>query len=150
VSVADLTERKVATVSGARVDAPSWGPGGQVVYHVTAGSESRYEVEGKPITGTENVFAFRASWASPTEFFYVSDGRIRRRALGAAASQTVAFDATLQVTQPQYTRRIRDFTSAKPRKALGIVRRSSRLTAAGLRLPRSATSTSCPPPGAGP
>ena len=32
------------------------------------------------------------------------------------------FTATLQVTQPQYTRRVRDFTSTKPRKALGIVR----------------------------
>jgi Tol biopolymer transport system component len=28
----------------------------------------------------------------------------------------------LQVTRPQYTRRVRDFTSTKPRKALGIVR----------------------------
>ncbi len=122
VSVVDLTERKLASVAAGRVDAPSWGPGGQVVYHVTAGGDSRYELDGKGITGTENVFAFRASWASPTEFFYVSDGRIRRRDLGAAEARTVAFDATLQVTQPQYTRRARDFTSTTPRKALGIVR----------------------------
>jgi hypothetical protein len=32
-------------------------------------------MEGPPLTGDENVFAFRASWASPTEFFYVSDGK---------------------------------------------------------------------------
>jgi len=36
VNVADLSERKVATAGG-RVDAPSWGPGGQIVYHVTTG-----------------------------------------------------------------------------------------------------------------
>ena len=78
VSVADLAQRKVATVNGARLDAPSWSRGGQVVYHATAGGQSRYEVDGEAITGTENVFAFRASWASPTEFFYVSDGKIRQ------------------------------------------------------------------------
>jgi Tol biopolymer transport system component len=122
VSVADLAQRSLVMVPSGRVDAPSWGPGGQVVYHVTATDQSRYELEGKPLTGTENVFAFRASWASPTDFFYVSDGKIRRRTISAEAAQTVEFTATLQVTQPQYTRRVRDFTTTKPRKALGIVR----------------------------
>ena len=122
VSVAGLAQRKVATVNGARLDAPSWSSGGQVVYHATAGGQSRYEVAGAAITGSENVFAFRASWASPADFLYVSDGKIRRRTLGATAAQTVAFTATLQVTQPQYTRRVRDFTSSRPRRALGIVR----------------------------
>jgi len=124
VSVTDLTERKLATVSSGRIDAPSWGPKGQVVYHVTSPNSSRYEVNGTPLTGTENVFAFRASWASPAEFVYVSDGKIRRRALAAPEAQTVPFSATLQVTraESQYTRRDRDFTSITPRKALGIVR----------------------------
>jgi len=126
VSVSDLTVRKVTNVEGARLDAPSWSSSGQIVYHATARGQSRYEAAGTPITGAENVFAFRASWATPTEFFYVSDGRIRRRTLGATAAQTapqpVAFTATLQVTQPQYTRRVRDFTSTRPRKVLGIVR----------------------------
>src|SRR5688572_26468802 len=34
IKVADGTERKVSSAAG-RVDAPSWGPGGQIVYHVT-------------------------------------------------------------------------------------------------------------------
>ncbi|HXG90025.1 MAG TPA: amidohydrolase family protein [Vicinamibacterales bacterium] len=122
VNPADGTQRKLATVAGARLDAPSWGPGGQVVYHVSAPNQSRYEIDGKPLTGSENVFAFRASWLSPDEFTYVSDGKIRRRSLSAATPQTVDFSATLQVTQPHYTRRARDFTSIKPRKTLGIVR----------------------------
>ena len=121
VSVADGTERSVLKASG-RVDAPSWGSGGEIVYHVTGTGQSRYEMNGKPLTGEENVFAFRAAWTSPTEFLYVSDGKIRRRALAGAASQTVEFTATFQVTRANYTRRIRDFTSTAPRKALGIVR----------------------------
>jgi Tol biopolymer transport system component len=122
INVATGAERKVRTVAGGRVDAPSWGPGGQLLYHVTAASQTRFEVDGKPVTGSENVFAFRASWASPTEIVYVSDGKIRRRSLAGLPMQTIDFSATLQVTRPQYTRRVRDFTSAAPRKALGIVR----------------------------
>ena len=64
VNVATGAERKLRTVSGGKVDAPSWGPGGQLLYHVTAGGQTRFEIDGKPVTGSENVFAFRASWAS--------------------------------------------------------------------------------------
>ena len=122
VSTTTRAQRALVTIRGGRIDAPSWGPGGEVLYHVTAPGESRYESAGAGVTGRENVFAFRASWISPTEFFYVADGRIRRRTLGAAEARTLDFTATLQVTQPQYPRRVRDFTSTAPRKALGIVR----------------------------
>jgi Tol biopolymer transport system component/imidazolonepropionase-like amidohydrolase len=122
INVATGAERKVRTVKGARVDAPSWGPGGQLLYHVTAGGQTRYELDGKPVTDAENVFAFRASWLSPSEFIYVSDGRIRKRSVAGLPMLTLDFTATLQVTRPQYARRVRDFTSAAPRKALGIIR----------------------------
>jgi Tol biopolymer transport system component len=121
VTAADGTERRVATATG-RVDAPSWGPGGDLLYHVTAPGQSRYELNGRPLTGDENVFAFRASWASPQEYLYVSDGKIRRRSLAGADARTIDFTATLQVTRPQYARRVRDFTSTSPRQTLGIVR----------------------------
>ena len=60
MNVRSLGDRRVRSVKGARLDAPSWGPGGQLLYHVTANQQTRYEIEGKPVTGTENVFAFRA------------------------------------------------------------------------------------------
>ncbi|HZP47202.1 MAG TPA: amidohydrolase family protein [Vicinamibacterales bacterium] len=135
VDAATGAERKGGVSGGGRLDAPSWGPGGDIVYHKTTGGRgapageaetSRYEIAGKTITGSENVFAFRASWASPTTFYYVSDGKIRRRDTGAAgaAPETIAFSATLQVTRANgsYPRRKRDFTSTTPRQALGIVR----------------------------
>ena len=120
VDVATGAERQIATATG-RVDAPSWGPGGQIVYHVTAQGQSRLEADGKPLTGEENAFAFRVSWASPTVFYYVSDGKIRKRALGAPAPQTVEFTATMQINRPQYTLKKRDFDSPAPRQAAGIV-----------------------------
>ena len=124
VNLASGAERSLRTVKGGKVDAPSWGPGGQLLYHVAAGGQNRFEIDGKSVTGSENVFAFRASWASGSEFVYVSDGKIRKRSVSGLPMQTVEFTATLQVTRPQYTRRARDFTSAAPRRALGIVRPS--------------------------
>jgi Tol biopolymer transport system component len=136
VDVATGVERKLSSASG-RVDAPSWGPSGQVVYHVATGGgrgggggggpeSARYEIAGKTITGGENVFAFRASW-TPGGFFYVSDGKIRRRSssdIAGGSPQTIEFSATMQVTRAAsaYTRRKRDFTSTAPRQVLGIVR----------------------------
>jgi len=132
VNVADGTERKAASAAG-RVDAPSWGAGGQLVYHVTTGGgrggsgggpeTSRYEIGGKTMTGGENVFAFRAAWTSGKDFYYVSDGKIRKRSADGGAAQTVEFNATMQVTRAAttYTRRRRDFTSTVPRQVLGVV-----------------------------
>ena len=120
--VATGTERKVVSASG-RVDAPSWGPGGQLLYHVSASGQSRFETEGQGLTGNENVFAFRASWAGPTDFFYVADGHIRQRTLRGGDAQTIPFTATLPVTKA-HTAYVptRDFTSTAPRQVLGIVR----------------------------
>ena len=113
--------RKLPRVT-VRADAPSWGPGGQIVYHASPPGESRLEIDGAPLTGDENAFPFRVSWASPTEFYYTADGTIRKRTLGTADPQTVEFSATVQVTPPSYPRRTRDFDSTAPRQALGIVR----------------------------
>ena len=123
VSVADGAERKVSTAAG-RVDAPSWGPDGRIVYHVTAPGHSRFEIDSRPLTAAENVFAFRASWTTPTDFVYVSDGKIRRRSADGGGPQTIDFTAKLQVTRAEtaYLHRKRDFTSTAPRQVLGIVR----------------------------
>jgi Tol biopolymer transport system component len=120
VTLADGAERTIA--NAARADAPSWGPGGTIVYHVTQGQSSHYEVDGRSITGSENVFAFRAGWLSPSELVYVSDGKIRARSLSRPSVRTIEFSATLQVTRADYTPRLRDFDSRARRRVLGIVK----------------------------
>ena len=102
VTLATGVERRVSA-EGIRADAPSWGPGGKIVYHSTGGIGSQLEVEGRGLTGEENAFPFRASWASATEIVYVSDGRIRRRSIEGGPSRTIEFSATLPViaSRPQ-------------------------------------------------
>jgi Tol biopolymer transport system component len=121
VHTASGAERVLATAT-ANTDAPSWGPAGQVVYHAAPAGASRLESASGPLTGGENAFPFRASWASPTEFFYVADGKIRKRSLTSPTSTIVPFTAALQVIRPEYTRRKRDFDSTTPRPVLGVVR----------------------------
>jgi Tol biopolymer transport system component len=136
VAVADGTERKVGAANAGRADAPSWGPDGQIVYHVARGGgrgaggggpeSSVYELGRNRITGDENVFAFRASWAAKDAFYYVSDGKIRKRQVGSERVETIDFSATLQVTRAatSYVRRKRDFTSTVPKQVLGVVKPS--------------------------
>ncbi|HXB72912.1 MAG TPA: amidohydrolase family protein [Candidatus Acidoferrales bacterium] len=120
VDVATARERRVLTTAG-RVDSPSWGPGGQIVYNLNIDRQSRLEVDGKPLTGNENAFAFRASWTTPADFYYVSDGKIRKRSVNGGEAQTIEFTATLAVTPTLYTHK-REFDSTAPRQAVGIVR----------------------------
>ncbi len=115
-------EREMRRVAGA-VTAPSWGPSGQLAYVAADAKSSRLEIDGKTVSGAENVFPFRVSWL-PNDggFYYVSDGKIRKRSAGGAAPKTVAFSAALEVTRPVYDKVKRDFDSTAPRKVLGIQR----------------------------
>jgi len=123
INMAGGTERKVATATGV-AGAPSWSSDGKLVYHNLEISSSRLESDGKPLTGNENAFAFRVSWVTGNEYYYVSDGKIRKRNATGGEAETVPFKATLQVTRVNgtYIRRKRDFDSTAPRRALGIVR----------------------------
>ncbi|MGH7712284.1 MAG: TolB family protein, partial [Gemmatimonadaceae bacterium] len=124
VTVATGVERTLVAGNAARgrLDAPSWGPGGAIVYHALGQGASRLEVANAPLTGGENAFPFRVSWTSATDFVYTSDGKIRRRSTSGGAALTIEFSATLTVTPAVYTRRTRDVDSRTPRRALGIVR----------------------------
>ncbi len=117
-TLAGRTERLLKQVEG-KVDAPSWGPQGQLAYVVADATGSRLEIDGKTVSGAENVFPFRVSWRSTGDYYYVSDGRIRRR--GSRLTE-IPFTAQLAVTRPAYVRAKRDFDSTAPRRALGIVK----------------------------
>jgi Tol biopolymer transport system component len=123
VDVASGVTRKVSSADGT-VSAPSWGTGGKIVYHTLGAGTSRLASDGKVLTGDENAFAFRVSWAGPYDFYYVSDGKIRKRSVLGGDAQTIPFKATMQVTRANgsYVRAKRDLESTTPRKALGIVR----------------------------
>ncbi len=118
-SLADGKESLLKTVEGGKVDAPSWSPDGRLAYVVADAAGSHLVVDDKMVSGDEHVFAFRVSWRGG-DAYYVSDGRIRRRAGTTLA--TVPFTARLQATRPDYVRAKHDYDSLAPRRALGIVK----------------------------
>ncbi|MEP6828710.1 MAG: amidohydrolase family protein [Rhizomicrobium sp.] len=122
VNVVTKAERKIADSDG-NIAAASMGPDGQLVYESSVGNDSQLNYNGKSISGKEVVFPFRPSWVSKNEFFYVADGKIKRRTLGGGVKD-VPFSVTLEITPPRdtYVRAKRDFDSQAPRKALGIMR----------------------------
>ncbi|MEJ7926742.1 amidohydrolase family protein [Sphingobium sp. AN641] len=117
-TLADGKESPLKAVDGVRLDAPSFGPAGQLAYVASDHKGSRLEIDGAVVSGSENVFPFRVSW-NRGGYYYVSDGKIRHRA-GKNLS-TVDFAATLEAVRPSYARAKRDWDSTVPRKALGIV-----------------------------
>jgi Tol biopolymer transport system component/imidazolonepropionase-like amidohydrolase len=102
--------------AGAHYDAPSFN-GAALSYVVLDTTGSHLDIDGKMVSGKENVFPFPARWQGDGAY-YISDGLIRHRQ--GARLTTVPFSARLEVTKPSYTRAKRDFTSTEPRRVLGI------------------------------
>jgi Tol biopolymer transport system component len=61
VDAAGGEERRLAQTS-ARIDAASWGPGGQVVAHGVEGVKGWLQIDGKPLTGDEHVLSLPAQF----------------------------------------------------------------------------------------
>jgi len=120
VTLSSGAERRLSA-EGVRADAPSWGPGGQIVYHSTAGNGSQLEIEGRGLTGDENAFPFRAAWPSTTEVVYVSDGKIHRRDVSGGASRTIEFSATLPVMAARTSAATPPPTANVPHPVKGIM-----------------------------
>ena len=81
VNVATKAERKIATSNG-NIAAASMGPDGQLVYRIVGRQRQPAQLRRQGDHQNEVVFPFRPSWVSKNEFFYVADGKIKRRTLG--------------------------------------------------------------------
>jgi Tol biopolymer transport system component/cytosine/adenosine deaminase-related metal-dependent hydrolase len=103
------TTGAAAEITGgeAKINAPTWRPGGNVlVYGVRNGTRpGRLEMliqsdppVRKSVSGAEDIFESRAAWASPGEIVYVADGRLWRRELAVPERSPVHLFAAVAVT----------------------------------------------------
>ncbi|HJQ68252.1 MAG TPA: DPP IV N-terminal domain-containing protein [Blastocatellia bacterium] len=129
---ADGRKERLLSASDATAAAPSWSPdGAYVVYQTFSREKSATELRAKSIASKEearlisaageDVFPFRAAWASNSEFFYTADGQIKKASLVTKGRSAIAFEATVRINRPSYARKKRDFDSTVPRPVLGIV-----------------------------
>ena len=110
------------TAAAGALSAPAWTPdGSNVIFNVIAGNRSNLVLGGAELTRDEDVFPFRVQWLSSSEFIYTADGKIKKRAIGAAGTTAIDFSAAISFTRAPYRRAVRDFDGRTPRPVQGIV-----------------------------
>lgn len=114
-------ERALVPAAGA-LSAPAWTPdGSKVIFNTIANNRSTLVIDGKEITSNEDVFPFRAQWASPTEFIYTADGKIKKRSTSGGAATPIDFTVAFSFTRTPYKHATHDFDSRTPRPVIGIM-----------------------------
>ena len=77
------------------------------------------------ITTQEVVFEFKSNLSKDNQFYYVSDGKIRRRAIDNIEQvDTIPLNAKLARLNPQYHHNKRDLTAKADKPVLGVMRPS--------------------------
>ncbi len=130
--------------STAKLSAPTWHPNGsQVLYNSLEQGQSLLTAAllgdgGSKVLSdpAEDVFPFRVSWVSSSEFLYTSDGKIKRRKLGKKGPQTIPFTITITFARPAYPRKTYDFNTTAPQLVKGI--RNPKVSPDGSRIAFSA------------
>ena len=106
--------------AGQVIHSPAWTPDGKdLVYSLVLSGRSELWRSGKALVTGEEVFPFRVSWRSASEFVYTADGRsgAGRWAAGAPRHR---LQRGRDPRRPAYRKRRRDFDSAKARPVVGI------------------------------
>lgn len=109
----------VPAQTGSMVYGPQYGPDGRLAHVRLTGAVSDLYVGDQKLTDGEDVFALPPSWASATDLFYTSDGKVRVLH-GTGPAKVVEFEATVGVTSRRPAPRRPDLDSTRRRPALGI------------------------------
>ena len=121
VDAASGAEASLAPAAGA-VSAPSWSrDGSKVVYNVIASNRSELMLDGRDITGDEDVFPFFFFNDTATTEIYTADGKIKKRSIDGGSARTVEFTAAVSFTRTPYKHAARDFDSRTERAVRGIM-----------------------------
>lgn len=127
VQALDGARRTVAQVkpsadrfNAASLSSPAFTADGKdVVFTAIENGKAELRNAAGVVVGGEDVFPFRISPVVGGGFVYAADGEIKLR---KASGETVviAFTAAVPVLTPRYTKKSRDFLSAKTRPVIGI------------------------------
>lgn len=121
VDAAGVRQTVVSVPAGQLLHSPAWTRDGKdLIYTLIANGTSTLQRAGTPLFGGEEVFPFRVSWLSSTDYVYTADGKVRRRSLHGGAAQDVPFVSQVHVTTPGYRKKQRDFDSPTRKPVRGI------------------------------
>jgi Tol biopolymer transport system component len=100
---------------------PAFMPDGQGIAYAVI-DKGRAELRGPKgvLISGEDIFPFRPCWLPDGDLIYAADGKIRRRAKGAAAATEIPFTLSVPVVKPTYKKRQRDFDGVARKPVVGI------------------------------
>lgn len=121
-------EPKLLVHSKEKLFSPMWHPAGkQIAFNSLLPQGSQLEFV--TINGgdwqtlsdkSEDVFPFKVSWISDTEYLYTANGQVLRASLGEKKTTKIPFQAEVILNRKKYTAKVRDFDSKKPQTVQGI------------------------------
>ncbi|GAB3735460.1 DPP IV N-terminal domain-containing protein [Spirosoma lituiforme] len=122
------TDEKLITPAIGKLAGVGWQPDGSHLYYnilnnTQSGLATVSLTNNKAQILTEvsdDVFPFRVSWLSATEYLYTANGLLKRRKIGSKTDQTIPFQALIALPRNTYKRKVYDFDSQKPQPVLGI------------------------------
>jgi Tol biopolymer transport system component len=103
---------------------PTWSPDGKSLAYaelVNQGTLTQLFVNGTAVSGSEDVFAFPARWASNDSLIYAANGKIQQRTLSTGAVQTIPFSATVSFHRAAYPMKPHDFNATAKQPATGVL-----------------------------
>jgi Tol biopolymer transport system component len=120
-------EKLFLTTTG-KLGAPAWHPSQpKIVFHNFIEGKTVLDMAmiggGEWITlsaNGEDVFPFKASWVSDTEYLYTSGGKINRGKLGEQQKLSIPFSAQMTLGRKPYPSKKYDFNAANSRPVKGI------------------------------
>ena len=124
----DNTEKLLAPTGKGIPSAPAWNKDGKwISYQVLTGNKTALmavEVAtGRVVLWSregQDVFPFRASWASDGRVYYTADGKIKQQGAADGNATNVDFEVTMTVSTPIYQRKTYDFDGSSPKTVKGI------------------------------
>lgn len=121
-------EEKLFLTTTGKLGAPTWHPSqpriifnnfieGKTVLDMALVGGGEWETLSQ---AGEDVFPFKASWYSDTEYLYTSNGRIIRRELGETQASVVPFQALMTLGRDRYQTKKYDFNTKNSLPVKGI------------------------------